>query len=94
MKMLKISLWRKMAILLLALVVSACGGAGGSAQPPAGGLMLTPGNGQVTVTWTADPGVQYWLMYAPTTGADVHNLTLSLHGNRFARPGKIRMRWP
>lgn len=72
--MLKISLWRKMAILLLALVVSACGGAGGSAQPPAGGLMLTPGNGQVTVTWTADPGVQYWLMYAPTTGAlDINN---------------------
>jgi hypothetical protein len=72
--MLKISLWRKVAVVLLALVVTACGGAGGSAQAPAGGLTLTPGNGQVTVTWTADPGVQYWLMYAPTTAAlDINN---------------------
>jgi hypothetical protein len=67
--MLKLSLWRKIATLGLALIVSACGGAGGSAQAPAAGITLTPGNGQVIVTWAADPGVQYWLMYAPTTGA-------------------------
>jgi hypothetical protein len=68
------SLWRNIAAVLLVLLLASCGGAGGSAQAPAGGITLTPGNGQVTVTWTADPGVEYWLMYAPTTAAlDINN---------------------
>lgn len=25
---------------------------------------MVPGNGSVTITWTADPNVQYWLVYA------------------------------
>lgn len=28
---------------------------------------MVPGNGYVTVSWNADPGVEYWLVYAPTT---------------------------
>jgi hypothetical protein len=72
--MLKLTLLRQIATLCLVLVVVACGGAGNSAPPPTGGLTLTPGNGQVTVSWTADPTVQYWLMVAPTTGVlDINN---------------------
>lgn len=26
-----------------------------------------PGNGQVTVSWVPDPGVEYWLLYAPVS---------------------------
>jgi hypothetical protein len=39
---------------------------GDSAAPPAGGIIATPGEGQVTITWTAEPGVEYWLVYAAT----------------------------
>jgi len=79
--MLKLSLWRGIAALLLPLLVSACGGGGSSAPPPTGGIQVTSGNGQAFVTWTADPGVDYWVVYAPTasvsngqalTGSSVH----------------------
>ena len=64
--MLKLSLWRAIAVLLLPLLISACGGGGSSAPPPSGGITVVPGNGQAFVTWTADPGVDYWVVYAPT----------------------------
>ena len=78
--MLKLSLWRGIAALLLPLLVSACGG-GSSAPPPTGGITVVSGNGQAFVSWTADPGVDYWVVYAPTssvasgqalTGSSVH----------------------
>jgi hypothetical protein len=34
-----------------------------------GGLIVTAGGSQVTVSWNADPSVTYWMMYAPTGGA-------------------------
>jgi hypothetical protein len=72
--MLKLSFWRLMAALLLVSLVSACGGGAGGSAPPPGGFTVTPGNGQATITWTASPGVQYWLMYAPTaTPIDISN---------------------
>lgn len=49
-------------------MLGACGvGVGSSAAPPSGGLTVLPGNGQVTISWNAEPGVEYWLVYAPTT---------------------------
>ena len=68
---------RKLCFLLISVLFSAflasCGG-GSSAPPPTGGLTLTPGNGQITVTWNADPGIDYWLLCAQTTSAiDMHN---------------------
>lgn len=51
--------------LALTLLLSGCGGGkGDSASPPAGGIVATPGEGKVTITWTATPGVEYWLVYA------------------------------
>jgi hypothetical protein len=64
--MMKLSLWRLIATFLLALLVTACGGGnGGSAAAPTD-FKATPGNGQVTIAWTAQPGVEYWMMYAQT----------------------------
>jgi len=55
-----------LAAFLVAVLVSACGGgAGSSAPPPTGGVTVTPGDGVVTLTWNADPGVKYWVFYAP-----------------------------
>ncbi len=75
--MLKLSHWYRMATLLLALLLAACGGGGGgsgSSTPAPTGFTVTPGNNQVTVTWNADPGVTYWLMYAATaTPIDLKN---------------------
>jgi len=52
--------------LFLAAFLAACGGGGSSAPPPTGGITATAGDGQVTITWVADAGVDYWLMYAAT----------------------------
>ncbi len=58
------SLRQTLATLMVAVLVSACGGSGSSAPPPAGGITVTPGDGFATVTWTMAPGVKYWLFYA------------------------------
>lgn len=52
------------AAVLAAAIFSGCGG-GDSASPPVGGLTVVPGDSQVTVTWNAESGVDYWLFYAP-----------------------------
>jgi hypothetical protein len=72
--MLKFSLWLKLAAVCLALMVSACGGGTGSSAAAPSGFTVTPGNGQVTVTWQASGGVDYWLMYAATSSPiDIKN---------------------
>lgn len=63
----------KFVAILLSVLVCACGG-GGSAPPPAGGLTVTPGGGQVTVSWTMTPGVEYWLLYAPVASISTNDL--------------------
>lgn len=52
--------------LLWSLLLAACGGGGGSSAAPPAGFSVSPGDGQVTLTWTAVPGVDYWVMYAAT----------------------------
>jgi len=53
------------AILSVSLL-SGCNGAE-SASPPSAGLTVAAGDGQVTVSWQMDSGVDYWLFYAPGT---------------------------
>jgi hypothetical protein len=50
-----------------ALILVACGGGGSSSAPPPpeGGISLANGDGQVTLSWTATPGVEYWIFAAP-----------------------------
>ncbi len=61
------------AALLVALAVSACGGSGGPASPPQGGITVTEGDGQATISWTSAPDVKYWIFYAPTSSIDSRN---------------------
>lgn len=70
-----ITVRRAVIVALLAFLVSACGGRGSSAPPPVGGITVTPGDGQVVVTWTPDPGVEYWMFYAPTTSISTTSLS-------------------
>lgn len=51
---------------ILGLVLVACGGKGDSAAAPTD-FVATAGDGQVTLTWTQAPGVEYWIWYAPGT---------------------------
>ena len=53
--------------LLMSLLVSACGGGDAGSAPPPTDLVITEGNGQVTLQWTPVAGVEYWVMYAPTS---------------------------
>jgi len=54
-----------MAALALSGLLFGCGGGkGAAAAPPAGGIVATPGEGKVTITWNAVAGVDYWLVYA------------------------------
>lgn len=54
------------ASLLAAALVSACGGGGGSSAGAPANFRVVEGDGQATVSWTAEGGVQYWLFYAPS----------------------------
>jgi hypothetical protein len=47
-----------------AMIVGCGGGNRAPADPPAGGIVATPGEGNITITWNATPGVEYWLVYA------------------------------
>jgi len=53
------------ALLAAAALLSACGGSGNSAPPPVGGLKVEAGEAGVNISWTAVPGVEYWLYAAP-----------------------------
>lgn len=49
-----------------AIILAACGGSSSSTpQPPEGGLIITPGDSQVTISWKQTPGVEYWIFAAP-----------------------------
>ena len=51
-----------LTIIFSSVFLAACGG-GGSSAPAPDGFRVDPGDGQVTVSWVADPGVTYWLAY-------------------------------
>ena len=76
--MAKLMSLRQFRLLLTAfiapLIIAGCGGKGSSAEPPAGGLTVSAGDTQATVTFTAAPGVEYWLFYAPGTSISSTNL--------------------
>ena len=66
--------------LVLALVAIACASVlagcyltqhGESADPPASGLTAVAGDGQVTISWTPDSGVEYWAFWAAGSNVDV-----------------------
>src|ERR1700712_4347941 len=50
------------------------GDKGNSASPPTD-VAVVPGDGNITVTWTMQPGVEYWLFYGPTSFISTTNWT-------------------
>jgi len=63
------SLRTYLAILLTSVLLAACGGGDATSAAPPTDLTVTAGNGQVTLKWTPVAGVEYWVMYAPTSDA-------------------------
>ncbi len=63
-----------MAALVVAVLSLACGG--GSSAPAPSGLTAVAGETTVTVTWTMDAGVEYWLYVAPTSVAPTNNSSM------------------
>ena len=57
-----------------ALVLAGCGKQGSPADPPPD-MRVAPGDASVTVSWTAEPGVEYWIFYAPGNGVTTTNWT-------------------
>ena len=62
------------AAVLAGLLTAGCGSSGSSANVPAG-LVVVPGDQRVTVTWSMDSNVNYWLFYAMATGISTGNWT-------------------
>jgi len=50
------------AVTALALLLGGCGGKGSSAEPPAN-FKATAADSAVILTWTAEPGVDYWVFW-------------------------------
>ena len=65
---------RVLAAALISGLVGACGG-GGPAPAPVGGLTVVAGDGQVTLSWAPDAGVDYWLFFAPTSSISTTSLS-------------------
>ena len=69
---------KKLALLLaslaLTLLAAGCGGQGSSADYPAD-FKVTPGDGAVVVTWTAQPDIEYWIFFGPGSGITTSNWT-------------------
>jgi hypothetical protein len=59
---------------LFSFILAGCGGSGSSgtaAAPP--NFTATPGYGQVTLNWTADPAVDYWVVYTAGSAITTDN---------------------
>lgn len=71
---------KKLASLLASLVLAAaaagCGSSGSPADYPAN-FQVVAGDGAVTVSWTAEPEVEYWIFYGPGTGITTTNWSTS-----------------
>lgn len=65
---------RALLLVLVSLMLSSCGGRGSEAPAPTGGLTATAGDAQVVLSWVSEPGVEYWLYYAPTASISTENL--------------------
>jgi len=65
--------WIRFVLVLWCVVVASCGGNGHSVAPPSDLVVQETGDTQVTLNWTAQPGVNYWVWFAPGTAMDAQN---------------------
>ena len=68
--------WKHVAVALLALAaMNGCGNKGDRADPPVGGLQVTPGDGAFNVAWSDDTAVTYWLFISTDPTMTVDNFS-------------------
>jgi hypothetical protein len=61
-----------LATITLTLILNGCNSGGSSAAPPAG-VQAVAGDGSVTLTWNAEPGVDYWVFSAAADSVTPEN---------------------
>jgi hypothetical protein len=61
--------------MMASVLIAGCGSSGHSADPPTGGVTLVPGDGVITASWAMEPGVDYWLFWAPSASISTSNWT-------------------
>jgi hypothetical protein len=76
--------WIRYSALLLSVLLAACGGKGQSASPPTDLTVQSNGDTQVTLNWTAQPGVQYWVLCAPGDVIDSKSWASTVGGNAYS----------
>jgi len=76
--------WIRYSALLLTVLLAACGGKGQSASPPTDLTVQSNGDTQVTLNWTAQPGLQYWVMCAPGNTIDAKSWATTTGGNAYS----------
>jgi len=72
--------WIRLCLLGCVMWLSACGG-GGSPAPAPTGLSVQAGDTQVTLNWNTEPGVEYWILYAPAPTVDASSWSTTRGGN-------------
>lgn len=72
--------WLRLCLWGFVLVLSACG-AGGNPAPAPSGLSVVPGDTEVSINWNAEPGVEYWILYAPAAKVDEKSWSATAGGN-------------
>lgn len=72
--------WIQAIVLGCVLTLSGCGGSGSSAPAPQG-FTAIPGDSQVVLDWTAESGVEYWVLYAPGSTVDAQSWARTPGGN-------------
>jgi hypothetical protein len=69
MSLMRYSIVRALGVLAaVAGLMAGCGGNNGEAAPPPTQVAAVAGDGRVTLSFSATPGVEYWLFFAPGTG--------------------------
>ena len=76
--------WIRYSALLLSVLVAACGGKGSPADPPSDLTVQSNGDTQVTLNWTAKPGVQYWVLCAPGDTITSKSWSTTVGGNAYS----------
>jgi hypothetical protein len=67
-----------LAAMLASVLIAGCGGSGHSADSPTGGVTLVPGDGVITASWAMEPGVDYWMFWAPSSSISPSNWTTTI----------------
>ena len=61
------------ALLAFSILLAGCGGGSGGSTPPPANVKVVPGDTSATVSWSQDPGTEYWVWVAQGNDATTSN---------------------